>query len=65
MIETTIIPILKDNYTYLIKDKKTGIYGLVDPADAKFLISILEKRKISVDFILITHHHHDHVGGNF
>ena len=42
MIETTIIPILKDNYTYLIKDKKTGIYGLVDPADAKFLISILE-----------------------
>ena len=65
MIETTIIPILKDNYTYLIKDKKTGIYGLVDPADAKFLISILEKRKISLDFILITHHHHDHVGGNF
>ena len=45
MIETTIIPILNDNYTYLIKDKKTDIYALVDPADAKPLISILEKKK--------------------
>ncbi len=64
MIETTIIPILNDNYTYLIKDKKTDIYALVDPADAKPLISILEKKKKHLDFILITHHHHDHVGGN-
>jgi len=48
MIETTIIPILNDNYTYLIKDKKTDIYALVDPADAKPLISILEKKKKNI-----------------
>jgi len=59
-----IIKCLKDNYSYLIIDEKTKSACVVDPSEAKPIINYIEKNKINLKFILNTHHHYDHVGGN-
>ena len=59
-----IIPCLQDNYSYLIIDEKKNIACVVDPSEADPVIEYLEKNKIQLKFILNTHHHYDHVGGN-
>jgi hydroxyacylglutathione hydrolase len=64
MIKITTIPILQDNYSYLLHDEKTGTTAIVDPSDADPLLKILEARGLKLDFILCTHHHADHTGGN-
>ncbi|MDC1245699.1 hydroxyacylglutathione hydrolase [Pelagibacteraceae bacterium] len=58
------IPCLNDNYSYLIIDEKKNIACVVDPSDAVPIIEYLENTKIELKFILNTHHHYDHVGGN-
>jgi len=59
-----IIPCLQDNYSYLIIDEKKNIACVVDPSESSPVIKYLEKNKINLKFILNTHHHYDHVGGN-
>ena len=59
-----IIPCLQDNYSYLIIDEKKNIACVVDPSEADPIIEVLENNKIKLEFILNTHHHYDHVGGN-
>ena len=59
-----IIPCLQDNYSYLIIDRENNIACVVDPSEAKPIIEYLEKNNIKLKFILNTHHHYDHVGGN-
>ena len=59
-----IIKCLKDNYSYLIIDKTTQAACVVDPSEAKPIIDVVEKKKINLKYILNTHHHYDHVGGN-
>ena len=59
-----IIPCLKDNYSYLLIDEKEKIACVVDPSESKPIIEYLENHKINLKFILNTHHHYDHVGGN-
>jgi len=38
---------------------------VVDPSEAKPIINFLKNKKIKLKYILNTHHHFDHVGGNF
>ena len=59
-----IIPCLKDNYSYLIIDEKNKNACVVDPSEAQPIINYLDKNNIQLTFILNTHHHYDHVGGN-
>ena len=59
-----IIPCLQDNYSYLIIDEENNIACVVDPSEAAPIIEYLENTKIKLKFILNTHHHYDHVGGN-
>ena len=59
-----IIPCLKDNYSYLIIDEKKNIACVIDPSEADPVIKYLEDNEIELKFILNTHHHYDHVGGN-
>ena len=63
-MEIQIIPCLQDNYSYLIIDEKNNIACVVDPSEATPIIEYLENNKIKLKFILNTHHHYDHVGGN-
>ena len=63
-MEIKIIPCLQDNYSYLIIDNKKKIACVIDPSEANPIIEYLETNKIKLKFILNTHHHYDHVGGN-
>ena len=64
MLDITIISCLSDNYSYLIRDKKTNLIGIVDPSDFQEVDKEISKTYKKLDFILNTHHHNDHVGGN-
>jgi len=55
------IPALRDNYIWLLKNAKHGV--VVDPGDAKPVLDTLEKLKLQLTGILITHHHWDHTNG--
>jgi len=59
-----IIPCLQDNYSYLIIDEENNTACVIDPSEADPIIEYLENNKIKLNFILNTHHHYDHVGGN-
>jgi len=59
-----IIPCLKDNYSYLLIDDINNTSCVIDPSEADPIAKILDKNNIRLDFILNTHHHYDHVGGN-
>lgn len=57
------VPILSDNYAWLLHDEATGRRAAVDPADADAVIRALEALDARLDLILLTHHHADHVAG--
>jgi hydroxyacylglutathione hydrolase len=57
------VPILSDNYAWLLRDSGSGMVAIVDPADAKPIIAALEKAGGRLDLILLTHHHADHIAG--
>jgi hydroxyacylglutathione hydrolase len=58
------IPVLKDNYVYLLHDPASGATAVVDPAVAEPVLAILRETGWRLTHILNTHHHGDHVGGN-
>ena len=64
MLDVSIIKCLSDNYSYLIRDKKTNLVGVVDPSEFNAVDLKISKTYKKLDFILNTHHHDDHVGGN-
>src|ERR1700723_906666 len=57
------VPILKDNYAWLLRESSTGATAIVDPADAQPIIEAIEKAGGRLDLILLTHHHDDHIAG--
>jgi len=62
-ITASPVPILKDNYAWLLRDSATGATAIVDPADAQPVIEAIEKAGNRLDLIILTHHHADHVAG--
>jgi len=58
------IPCLQDNYAYIINDNNSKTIGVVDPSEARPIITFLEKKNLKLSYILNTHHHFDHIGGN-
>ena len=59
-----IIPCLQDNYSYLIIDESNNTACVVDPSESEPIIDFINKKNIYLKYILNTHHHFDHVGGN-
>ena len=57
------VPILSDNYAWMLRDSGSGAVAIVDPADAAPIIAALEKAGGKLDLILLTHHHADHIAG--
>ena len=58
------IPLLRDNYGYLIVCQKTNQAAIVDPSEADPVLRYIEQEKVEPVAILNTHHHRDHTGGN-
>ena len=61
MLKISPINAFSDNYIWLIQTNEGNT--LVDPGDSKPIISTIDKLGITIDDILITHHHFDHIGG--
>jgi hydroxyacylglutathione hydrolase len=61
LIET--VPYFSDNYAYLIHHGSTGKTALVDCGEAEPVLKQLARNNWSLDSILITHHHYDHISG--
>jgi hydroxyacylglutathione hydrolase len=59
-----IIPCLNDNYSYLLHDEISSVVAIVDPSEFEACDRIIDKKYKKLDFVLNTHHHYDHVGGN-
>ena len=61
--EIRLFPCLSDNFGYLIHDPTTKATASIDAPEAGPIISALDREGWTLTDILITHHHHDHVGG--
>ncbi len=63
MIEIELLPVMSDNYVFLLFDPATGTSGVVDPGVAEPVLARLSDLGRGLDWILLTHHHADHTGG--
>jgi hydroxyacylglutathione hydrolase len=59
-----IIPCLQDNYSYIIVDESNNSACVVDPSEYLPINNFIEKNNLKLKYILNTHHHFDHIGGN-
>ncbi len=64
MLNIEIISCLNDNYSYLLHEESSNKVAIIDPADFDTCAKIISKKYNKLDYILNTHHHLDHVGGN-
>ena len=64
MLEIIQLPVLNDNYIYLLHEPIANETAVVDPALAPPVIEELRQQGWTLNFIFNTHHHGDHVGGN-
>ena len=58
------IPVWEDNYIYLLHEKQTNKTTAIDPGSAPAVQDFLKINNLNLDYILTTHHHFDHTGGN-
>ncbi|HKF63389.1 MAG TPA: hydroxyacylglutathione hydrolase [Dongiaceae bacterium] len=63
-MQIALVPLLTDNYGYLLHDSTSGETGIVDPSEAAPVLAAAGERGWRLTHILNTHHHHDHTGGN-
>ncbi|MDO9168488.1 MAG: hydroxyacylglutathione hydrolase [Methylobacter sp.] len=64
MLTILQLPVLNDNYIYLLHDPVSGETAVVDPAVTQPVLDVLKQKGWQLTTILNTHHHADHVGGN-
>ena len=63
-MQIELVPLLKDNYAYLLHDPATEATAVVDPSEAKPVLAAARARGWRITHVLSTHHHWDHTGGN-
>lgn len=61
MITAHAIPILSDNYAWLLRCSETGATAIVDPAEEAPIAAAIDAHGGRLDLILLTHHHGDHI----
>lgn len=62
-LELHLFPCLDDNYGVLVHDPATGTTASIDAPEADEVAAALAAKGWTLTHILVTHHHHDHVGG--
>jgi len=63
-MEVVIIPVLEDNFAYLLYDKTTLEGMVIDGVEPVKVLGVVERFGVHVHCIASTHHHWDHSGGN-
>jgi hydroxyacylglutathione hydrolase len=63
-MQIALVPLLTDNYGYLLHDPASGATAIIDPSEAGPVLAAAEARSWRLSHILNTHHHADHSGGN-
>lgn len=64
MIEVLRIPVLSDNYVWLVHEPQSGETAVIDPAVAEPVLEAARANGWNITQIWNTHWHDDHVGGN-
>lgn len=57
------IPMLSDNYAWILREDASGALAFIDPAESGPAIAAVERMGGKLDLILLTHHHDDHIAG--
>ena len=55
------LPAFTDNYIWMLHNGRHAL--VVDPGDARPVIDALQQLDVTLETILVTHHHADHTGG--
>jgi hydroxyacylglutathione hydrolase len=63
-LEVVRVPVLSDNYVWLVHDPASGETVVVDPAVAEPVLAAAAARGWRISQIWNTHWHADHIGGN-
>jgi len=63
-MEIALVPLLTDNYAYLLHDPGSKETAIVDPSEAAPVLAAASARGWRLTHVLNTHHHPDHSGGN-
>ncbi|XP_032316522.1 hydroxyacylglutathione hydrolase-like protein isoform X5 [Camelus ferus] len=63
-MKVKVIPVLEDNYMYLVIEEHTREAVAVDVSVPKRLLEIVGREGVSLTTVLTTHHHWDHARGN-
>src|SRR5215213_4379717 len=63
-LEVVAVPVLTDNYVWLIHDERSGETAAVDPSVAEPVLDAVGELSWRVSQVLNTHWHPDHTGGN-
>ena len=62
-LRVKIIPCRTDNFSYMCIDSESNAF-VVDPSEFVPVDEFIKKNNLNLKYILNTHHHFDHVGGN-
>jgi hydroxyacylglutathione hydrolase len=63
-LSVSAVPVLSDNYVWLIHDAESGETAAVDPSVGDPVLAAAEERGLRITQVLNTHWHPDHTGGN-
>jgi hydroxyacylglutathione hydrolase len=59
-----LLPILSDNYAYILRSEQQNFTAVIDPGEAAPIIEFLDDKGWGLDMVINTHHHGDHIEGN-
>ena len=60
-VQISAIPAFTDNYIWCLHNQTHAV--VVDPGDAEPVLAFCKQNGLSLEAVLITHHHRDHTGG--
>lgn len=64
MLKVILIPELQNNYSFIGVNERTKQAFIIDPATSKDVLHYCDTNGLKITYILNTHHHKDHTGGN-